>query len=197
MPRGRGTPTASCCGWRRGGGGSEFPEFTSDGVEYLFRDTFTDADTTGVVNGNASLGNGLGYRNIVTSAFDITSNRLNSDDAFPIIKYSPSSAHSGWNRQGGRTLVALVTLSDSAGELGISLSNSPTTIDGFTFYIKSKTCYVRTPDLGAVKVYQEQDNPAKAIRYLMGITLNKDQGAIFWISSLETYDPSFDWSLPK
>lgn len=172
--------------------------FQQDSVAYLLRDKFT-ANQNPLVDGNASEGSGVGYRDVTGTSFYAAGGRLrgghNSSEGK--IVYKPSSGVSGWTRQGGRTFAAMITPDDAEGDVSLWLAETAGTLNGYGIRFAGKTVYCKDPngtEITALIVDSLQ--AAKAIPYLVGITLNEERGAVYWISTDTSYTPAGDWEIP-
>lgn len=172
------------------------PTFAQDGVTYLLRDKFTSAQNP-LVDGNASEGAGVGYRDVTGTSFYAAGGRLRggNNSSEGKIVYKPSSGGAGWERAGGRTFTALLTPDDAEGNLSIWLAETAGTLNGYGIRFDDKTVYITEPDGNEVAALVVDQRPGRKVQYLAGITLNEGVGAVYWISAAQTYTAG-EWPLP-
>lgn len=172
--------------------------FAQDGITYLLRDKFS-SDVNPLVDANASEGSGVGYRDVTGTSFYAEDGRLRggNNSSEGKIVYKPSSVVSGWGRVGGRTFTALMSTDDGDGDLQMFLAETAGTLNGYGIIFNNGTWDIVEPDGNTVTAVVVDNEPMKAIQYLVGITLNEERGAVYWISAIEEYDPGTDWTIPK
>lgn len=174
--------------------------FSQDSVTYLLRDKFSSAQNP-LVDGNASEGAGVGYRDVTgTSFYADSKNRLRggNNSSEGKIVYKRDSTTAGWNRVGGRTFAALITPDDGEGNVSLWLAETAGTLNGYGIVMTDQGFQIYEPD-GTQRndVTLNSDNPMRAIPYLVGITLNDTQGAVYWVSAMQ--DMTFsngEWAIP-
>lgn len=162
--------------------------FDQDGVAYLLRDKFS-SDLDPLVDANASEGSGVGYRDVTGSGMYAASGRLRGGGASTNLCYKTASGGGGWQRKGGRTFTAIVSPWDGdLDDLYFHLAETAGGIDGYGFRIVGgSSIYAYEPDGTTTLLLQEADNPIKAVRYQLGITLNEGEGAVYWIAAMQDY----------
>lgn len=171
--------------------------FAQTGAAYLLHDPFSsDVDT--VVDGPVAEGATAGYRNVVAgSNFAVTRGRLRGGSVDSMLYYTADSDGAGWSRVGGRTLALAITPDDAASNVGIYLAETPGSLDGYGLRMNVKKFEVIEPGSTPIVVTLPEDNTGKALRYHVGITLVDGVGAVYWLSSLEDYQPGRAWLIPN
>jgi hypothetical protein len=66
---------------------------------------------------------------------------------------------------------------------------------GYNFILEGKNITVSEPGK-QVTAFNVNGRPNRPVQYLLGITLNEAQGAVYWISSLDTQTNDSDWDIP-
>lgn len=172
--------------------------FTQDSVDYLLRDKFT-SDVNPLVDANASEGSGVGYRDVTGTGMYAADGRLRGGGASTNLCYKTASGGGGWTRKGGRTFTAIVSPWDGdLDDLYFHLAETAGGIDGYGLRIVGgSSIYAYEPDGTTTLLLQEADNPIKAVRYQIGITLNEGEGAVYWIAAMQDYAiAGTEWDLP-
>lgn len=175
----------------------EFPEetLTQNGVAYLMRDLFT-TNLDPLVDADASE---IGYRDVTGTQFYAANGRLRGGGSNATISYRKGSGGAGWNRKGGRTFTAVVSPWDGdLDEIYFHLSETAGAVDGYGLQIiGGSSIYAYEPDGTQTLVLREPDNPIKATRYQLGITLNDDFGAVYWMIAPynQQINDSQEWDL--
>lgn len=172
--------------------------FTQDSVDYLLRDKFT-SDVNPLVDANASEGSGVGYRDVTGTGMYAADGRLRGGGASTNLCYKTASGGGGWTRVGGRTFTAIVSPWDGdLDDLYFHLAETAGGIDGYGLRIVGgSSIYAYEPDGTTTLLLQEADNPIKAVRYQIGITLNEGEGAVYWIAAMQTYSfAGTEWDVP-
>lgn len=171
--------------------------FAQTDTSYLLRDEFV-LDTTTVVDGPVSGDLPTGYRNLVAgSSFATAAGRLRGGSIESTLYYTTGPDGGGWSRAGGRTLAVSMTPDDAASNVGIYLAETPGSLDGYGLRMNVKKFEVIEPGGTPIIVTLPDDNTGKALRYLVGITLTEDFGAVYWISALQEYQPDRAWLIPN
>lgn len=172
--------------------------FTQDSVDYLLRDKFT-SDVNPLVDANASEGSGVGYRDVTGTGMYAADGRLRGGGASTNLCYKTASGGGGWTRVGGRTFTAIVSPWDGdLDDLYFHLAETAGGIDGYGLRIVGgSSIYAYEPDGTTTPLLLEADNPIKAVRYQIGITLNEGEGAVYWIAAMQTYSfAGTEWDVP-
>ncbi|MFN8379409.1 MAG: hypothetical protein U0452_12135 [Anaerolineae bacterium] len=169
---------------------------TQDGIDYLLRDKFTTPESP-LADGPASE---YGMRDVTGSLWTAVDGRLRDGVQLDNAVWGQSAiVYEGLSRSGGRTLWALVTPQDGESELFFGWQTTATagdpTTNGYGFLVESASIFATEP--GAQVPLLTEGKPGHAQQYLMGITLNEGQGAIYWISTLETQTSANEWTIPK
>lgn len=167
---------------------------TIDGVAYLLRDRFTSA-VNPLVDAAAS---DIGTRDVTGTYFYTENGRLCGGVA-PSAWGQSALFYGGLERVGGRTLVAMVTPQDGEAPLSFGWfpNTTPGTPDtsGYTFILEGKNITVSEPGK-QITSFNVNGRPNRPTQYLLGVTLNETQGAVYWISSLDTQTNDSDWDIP-
>lgn len=172
--------------------------FTQDSVDYLLRDKFS-SDVNPLVDANASEGSGVGYRDVTGTGMYAADGRLRGGGASTNLCYKTASGGGGWQRVGGRTFTAIVSPWDGdLDDLYFHLAETAGGIDGYGLRIVGgSSIYAYEPDGTTTLLLLEADNPIKAVRYQIGITLNEGEGAVYWIAAMQTYSfAGTEWDVP-
>ena len=169
---------------------------TQDGIDYLLRDTFTSAQSP-LVDGAASE---FGMRHVTGSLWEAVDGRLRGGVQTASPTWGSSAVvYGGITRSGGRTLWALVSPQDGEAELFFGWQTAATagnpTTNGYGFLIEAANIYATEP--GAQVPLLTEGKPGHAQQYLMGITLNEGQGAVYWLSTFENQTSTSEWTIPK
>lgn len=168
---------------------------TDGGVNYLLRDKFTTAQNP-LVDGAASL---IGTRDVTGSLWKALGGRLRGGQQLSTPTWGNSAVvYGGLDRKGGRTLWALVTPQDGEAEIFFGWQTSATagnpTADGYGFLIDNAAIHVSEP--GRQVTVLNESKPGHAQQYLMGVTLNEGQGAVYWLSTFAAQSFGGEWTIP-
>lgn len=161
---------------------------------YLLRDQFTTPSAV-VTDGDAD---GRGYRNVSGGTFTIASQRLRGGATAGQIVYQPSVEAIGFTRVGGRTFCAVINPEDAANDAGLYLAETAGSLNGYGIRLNGQRWQVVLPNGTTFEVLGDGNtNSAKAIPYLVGITLNEGYGAVYWTAALDAYTPTIFWPVTK
>lgn len=163
------------------------------GEGYLLRDIFS-ADQNPLQQGDVE----AGYRNPGSEDIYCENGIGFFSTESSIIRYQAEENVEGFSRVGGRTFCAILTPTDAADIFEIWLNEEvDETASGYGLALYDKSILVYLPDSNSVQVLLNGQTEFRCLPYVVGITLNEDYGAAFWISTITEYTPlSAEWKIP-
>lgn len=161
-------------------------------ITYLVRDVFSEDEDP-----LQSTAVSAGYRTADSGMISENGRALFSD-AGGTLWYYDADESSGFDRVGGRTFCATVIQTDAEDYISVWLRDNDTDDNsGYSITLAAKSLTITLPDSTEVEVLLQGQTEIRAIPYILGITLNEEYGAYYWISTIESYTPlSTEWEIP-